>query len=502
MPLVFFLIVAMFPSCQRGKGNTNKDLTLDAFSGMETHLYNIDYHAIRKSLAALSAHDTGKFAADKRTRQYYRDGRPLLWVDYHGAGREADTLLRYLRETLYAGTDTGIFRLNTIRNDMTKLRQLDFDGGEGINDVIARLEYNLTRAFLRYAATQRFGFVNPGRLLNHLEVKDSGGGKTIYHHLYDIPVQRADDGFYARAFSALAHDSVEAFLEYVQPANPLYIPLTEKLRTAATGAEREKIICNIERCRWRQSTFPPACGKYVTVNIPAFALYAVDGDSTLPMKVICGSKKAKTPLLTSSIARMDVNPKWIVPPSIAKGYVHDTAYMRREHMYILDKERGRVDYHEASMDKVARHEQYLIQEGGAWNSLGRIIFRFPNNFSVYLHDTSSPRLFARRVRAMSHGCVRVEKPLALASFLLGAEDKKTAERIEYSMTIDPNDPDAAGKDKAEATKAIASVSVKPEVPLFINYYTCYPDSSGELKEYDDIYGYDEAIINELRPYIK
>ena len=201
---------------------------------------------------------------------------------------------------------------------------------------------------------------------------------------------------------------------------------------------------------------------------------------------------------------MDINPVWIVPQSIAKGIVYKHGYLRKEHMYILDKKEGKLDVEYASYDKIMSGQQHIVQEGGAGNSLGRIIFRFPNNHAVYLHDTSSPWLFSREHRAVSHGCVRVQKPFELAVFLLGKKDEDVIEKIRYSMTADVNnydENDGVDKSQIDRDKLIHHLDVSPEVPLFITYYTLYPDVAGNLVEYKDVYGYDKALYNELKEYV-
>lgn len=241
--------------------------------------------------------------------------------------------------------------------------------------------------------------------------------------------------------------------------------------------------------------------KHVQVNIPSYNLRAVDGDSVLSMRVCCGAKKTKTPLLSSSLMRMDVNPQWIVPKSIAVGYVGRTGYMHSQGMFVYDKKLGKLPPEEASYTKISQGEQYIVQSGGAKNSLGRIIFRFENNFSVFLHDTSAPWLFQSAVRAVSHGCVRVERPYDLAVFMLSDKNSSVAEKIKYTMSVDM-DGDSGGKPKPDRKKMVCNVRIDPQIPLFITYYTMYYGSGGGLVSYEDVYGFDDVTAERLRPYIR
>ena len=243
--------------------------------------------------------------------------------------------------------------------------------------------------------------------------------------------------------------------------------------------------------------------KYVEVNIPSFLLRAINNNDILTMRVGCGTTQYKTPLLTSKITRMDINPQWIIPKSISKGYVGNHQYMHKMGMFVYDKKLGKLPPEEASYNKVMNGEQYIIQAGGPKNSLGRIIFRFNNNFSVFLHDTSSPWLFQRTNRAVSHGCIRVEKPYELALFLLNERNEKLQEKLEYSMTVElVNDNDSLRKSKIDRSRMINSVSVNPSIPLFVTYYTKYWDENGRLADYQDIYGYDEVLYNKLKPFVE
>ena len=133
---------------------------------------------------------------------------------------------------------------------------------------------------------------------------------------------------------------------------------------------------------------------------------------------------------------------------------------------------------------------FAEQEEG--NALGRIIFRFDNNFSVFLHDTNSKGVFGREDRGVSHGCVRIEKPYDFAVFLLADKNKKLKEKIYYSMTADS---------LANKKLVVSNVKVNPQVPLFITYYTLYPFAGGRIAEYSDVYGFDAVIFDMLRKYL-
>jgi len=148
----------------------------------------------------------------------------------------------------------------------------------------------------------------------------------------------------------------------------------------------------------------------------------------------------------------------------------------------------------------------VAQEGGAGNSLGRIIFRFPNNFSVFLHDTSSPGAFGRDNRGVSHGCVRVQRPFDLAVFMMEKDsDEWLLDKLRISMGMKP-ETDRGRElldelDPGEPTpKLVRYQQVSPRVPIIITYYTIFRAPDGTLQYYPDVYGYDKAIGEAMKTY--
>lgn len=301
-------------------------------------------------------------------------------------------------------------------------------------------------------------------------------------------------------------------MKAVQPVSPLYARLLKRLHQVDVGRyEKAKILCNIERCRWRLKDYPQRYKKYVLVNIPSFKLCAVDGDSVLEMRVGCGTFETKTPLLYSQIKRMDINPQWIIPRSIVKKsiikHVGDKNYFESRGYLIKNIHTGEeIDLDKASLGMLENREFAVIQRGGKGNSLGRIVFRFDNDFSVYLHDTPSRDFFSREDRGVSHGCIRVQKPFELAKFILGNANDELIRKIAYSIQADISiHRDDKNKslpiDTLNRKLLIRTCYVMPKVPLFIIYFTIYPDKNGVLTFYDDVYGYDQVIYRQLKNYM-
>ena len=303
------------------------------------------------------------------------------------------------------------------------------------------------------------------------------------------------------------------FMKASKPEGQLYNTLLEKLHTTRSAAERMRIMVNMERCRWNVADKPGKHSKYVLLNIPSQELDAIDGDEHLNMRVVCGSMKTKTPLLNSYIERIDINPQWIIPKSIVKKSVArhagNAGYFETRRYFIRERKTGKIVNPAVATPQMLTSNDYLvIQKGGKGNALGRIIFRFKNNFSVYLHDTSNPTLFSSSDRLASHGCVRVQRPYDLAAFLIGSNDNKLLEKIRYSISVDMpdgnNDTNNDGEkteDRVDKSMLVRSAKVSPAVPLYITYFTLYKSAKGSLLSYPDIYGYDSVISEALKRYM-
>lgn len=260
---------------------------------------------------------------------------------------------------------------------------------------------------------------------------------------------------------------------------------------------------NMERLRWKP--VPEKNGRYVTVNVAACLLRAVDltADILLEMKVCCGTPHNKTPLLASQVQYLELNPYWHVPQSIVRkeiipSYRRDTTYFTRRRMKIYDREGNQVDPRSLLDPPSGISPAYHVrQENKGGNSLGRIIFRFPNTFSVYLHDTPSKRAFLRDNRAISHGCVRVEQPLDFAFFLLGKKDDVTADRIRNAAGLPARTPEGKKVVNQAGYKELKYHYLKRTVPIFLDYYTVYLSKEGKLVYCEDIYRYDARLLKAL-----
>lgn len=250
----------------------------------------------------------------------------------------------------------------------------------------------------------------------------------------------------------------------------------------------------LERWRWMPPAFPQPP---VVVNIPEFRLRAFEPEQKvgLAMNVVVGkAAPTQTPVFTDDIKYIVLRPYWYVPSSIVRSSV--IPGINRGGRNYLAKENFEITGAPSSAstaDLVAglRSGKYgARQKPGPKNSLGLIKFIFPNSNNVYLHSTPAVQLFSQSRRDFSHGCIRLERPAELASFLLRNQDggKWTTEAVQKAMDLGPDN---------------RQVNLATEVPVLILYVTAVPDEDGTVHFFDDIYGHDkklDAVLAKGPPY--
>lgn len=494
-------------SCQSGK----QEVSEDALSTFGPYVYALDTLQLTQNLAQVLKADTSRWAADKTVRKYYQDKDHFeetpLWFTRMGVSSEADSLLSYLRrEAPRNGLDTMAFFVPQIADDLSIVRSLAFDSlGVSINEVLPRLDYHLSKAYVRYTAGQHFGFARPDRLLNRLNMKADSSG---YAHLFDYEVKAPD---YEEVMHKLLSDDRHDYLLASQPTSHVYKSLQFRLEASTNADERRKLALNMERSRW-QVNQPEPQDRMVIVNLPAQQLWATSPDSVLNMRICCGATTTKTPLLISQISHVQVNPEWVIPFNIVKTDVArhggDSAYFARNRYDIIDRTTNdTLNPVHVSSDQLLSGRLRVSQKGGAGNSLGRIVFRFQNNFSVYLHDTNNHAAFKRERRLLSHGCIRVEYPFELARFLMPDMDERTLDQLRVSMDIEPETDEykeylEEHAEDPQPHRLISYRKVSPAVPVYLIYYTAYPNpETGAIELWPDYYGYDAAISREIGQFL-
>jgi len=239
-------------------------------------------------------------------------------------------------------------------------------------------------------------------------------------------------------------------------------------------ARIRQIRLNLERWRW----LPRDLGaRHIIVNIPAYRLEVWENGSVqLAMRVVVGKKDTPTPIFNDTMTHLVFSPYWNVPPDIAKNetlpaILTDIAFLDRNNMEIVDESGDPVD--PRTIDPTEPEKYRFRQRPGRENSLGLVKFMFPNQYHVYLHDTPAESLFTRATRSFSHGCVRLDQPVALAEYVLRDQPEWTPERIRAAMH--------AGEERL--------VKLRGPVPVYLGYWTAAVTPEG-VQFLDDVYGID------------
>lgn len=260
---------------------------------------------------------------------------------------------------------------------------------------------------------------------------------------------------------------------------------TRSALNVPVGQRIRQILVNMERLRWS----PDMLGDpHVEVNIAGFELTAVrGGKAVLRMPVIVGKAYRESPVFSDRISYLVLNPDWTVPRVIATEDI--LPKIRQSPSYLYDNgfqvfaadgtqiDPGTIDWKGLG---VKNFPYRLVQAPGSRNALGTIKFMFPNRFSVYLHDTPSRELFAKEVRTLSSGCIRVERPVELAQFVLNSGDWG-ADAVRREIET--------GKTR--------NVRIASPVPVHLSYKTAWVDSDGAAQFRDDIYGRDDTLAAAL-----
>jgi len=222
---------------------------------------------------------------------------------------------------------------------------------------------------------------------------------------------------------------------------------------------RARIEANMEMWRWE----PRDLGAdRIEINIPDYTLRLYRNDRTEDeMRVIVGKPDTATPVFSNKVRYLLINPIWRVPQSI----------VQKEMLPKAGGDLSNLEGHGFKV-KMIGGQVFVEQPPGEANALGRLLFMFPNEHAVYLHDTPLHGLFSTDRRAYSHGCVRVEAPLRLASEVMGGDEKGWSESKVESL-FGPNE---------------RWVFLPQPLPIHIEYFTTFVDDDDVLAERDDIYG--------------
>lgn len=308
------------------------------------------------------------------------------------------------------------------------------------------------------AATERFNKLSSDLALGHVRGKD-----RIDWHVDDSDLDPVRQRQLLDA--ALRDNQLGLILNGLLPTHPQYGALKNALALALSAptvdaSKVNKIRLNMDRWRW----LPRDLGaKYIIVNVPAFhATLVENGVTRWKHRAIAGAIRTPTPQLSVLATGVILNPWWEVPPSISREVAGKAGYVA------LKGTDGKV--------------QRWRQPPGPTNALGQLKFVMYNPYNIYLHDTNARSRFNSQIRALSHGCVRTEHVLDLATELLGDDNGEWTEtKIQETLA---------------AKKTVQANFVKP-VPVHIVYFSVAALTDGTIVKYSDLYNRDAKVIAAL-----
>lgn len=328
---------------------------------------------------------------------------------------------------------------------------------------------NKTDIVIKEAADQQL----TGLVLNYIKSLQEG----IVKFDYDEVSAPRDSVYVSQLLDSDESESVSDMIARLECKDPDYVVYKQFLNDSITPNDTLKYKTVLLAMNYRKYLSLNGQSEYIVANIPATEVeYYVKGKSKLKMRSVAGKKKNPTPTIASYITDIVTFPFWNVPFSIASKELlpkvqKDETYLERNNFEVVDAKGNVVDDYDLNWDKYTeKNFPYFFREStGPNNSLGILKFNLKNPFSIFLHDTNSKKGFAKDSRFLSHGCIRLEKPVELADLLTDGK-------------IDTTLLKTGGKDTESKI-----IELEKKVPVFIIYLPVKVDS-GKVVFLKDVYG--------------
>ena len=397
-----------------------------------------------------------------------------LWIDKEGLTDRARAAALEISKAADWGFDPDDFALP--QSDFTA------DGRLTARDLVD-LEMKMSLAILKYVRYARGGRMDPTDLSLDIDRKP--------------PLLPAADVLKG----ALEADDIAQYMRDQHPKHDQFVKLRDaylkvrdeerdlsensddgrvsrrNLRKTTELAQR--LLYNMEMWRW----MPRELGDfYVQANIPEYRIRVIDDGRIIHSeRIVVGKVKNKTPMFSDELEYLEFRPNWGVPnsikvkeimPKIIRGKDIESQGLRIQ-LNGRDIDSSRIDWSRADI-----RNYHVYQPPGRRNALGLVKFMFPNKHAVYFHDTPSKYLFKKKVRAYSHGCMRVRDPMKMAAVLLGHDKGWGRERVDRIV--------ASGIDNNR-------IQLGQKYPVHVTYFTARANQDGEIELTDDLYGHEKLI---------
>lgn len=388
-----------------------------------------------------------------------------LWATPKGLTPKAQSALAEMNRADDWGLD---------HRDFAVTAEVPAGAGDLTPAAVARAESEVAFALLKYGR-----YARGGRIINPTEQLSS---------YLDRRPQLLKPAALLEGLAAA--DDVAAYLRGLHPQHPQFEKLRQKfldLRASKPGSkkalEARKVLANMEQWRWMPADLGAA---YIWNNTPEFMQrFVVDGKVVRFERIVTGETGKQTPVFTRPLRRLTFKPTWIVPdsikvnelwPSLLKG----GRLMQEWALVVTTKDGKPLDWRKMDWTKTDIREFDVIQPNGPKSVMGKFKFSFPNQHTVFMHDTL-PRdkyMFNTAQRTYSHGCIRVRNPMELAELILQVEKGWDAQKAREEYDAAPNNH---------------TIELDRRVMVHMTYFTAMVDDDGALRTFRDVYGHEKRI---------
>ena len=425
--------------------------------------------AVRLKLAAEpTAEDEHDRDDQKALVEFYanRHGEGL-WVTASGLKPEAKALAGEIANAGSYALDVSRFKVPTLAEGALTVTD---------TDSLAEAEIEYSEAALLYARDARGGRIpDPAQqLTTNLDRRPQWiDPKTVIAGL------------------AATHEP-DAYLRSLEPQHPqfeklrqIYVTMLPKDGKGRLSPAAKRIRANMEEWRWMWLNMGDF---YVLNNIPEFMQYVYkDGKIIRSEKIVAGLVDKQTTIFSRPLKYVVLRPAWRVPESIMvnelwPNLIRGGGMMRQYGLQIQTKDGRNVDYRQIDWGTTDIRNFQVMQPPGRKSVLGHVKFSFPSQHTIFMHDTPDKWMFKPARRTLSHGCLRVWKPMELAKMIL-KEDKGW---------------DAAKVDELDRSGPLNNeIPITKEIPIHIVYFTAWVTDDGKLKTFPDVYGHEKRITQAL-----
>ncbi len=432
---------------------------------------------IKKKKSAVSSSKSGKAPVQtisKALAAYYgAKASSPIWVSKEGL---KDRSLFVLAE--FENADDYGLRNQDFRAPQKLLTSLEKKDQKLTDGQLARLEITISKTALRYIRYARGGRINPKRLSRF-----QGRG----------PVQPN----YIKALNTFSTTTslAEQLLSY-HPKHKQFEALRQKLILLHEGSQkssgkkrdklRARLLVNMERWRWMPEKMQGDNNIFVWANVPELRVRIIrKGKQVFTERAIVGQVRKQSPMFSDKIEWIEFNPTWFIPNSIKVADILPSLrrkgrVVKKYHLKINCGKHG-TNWRTIDWKKVDIRSCSVIQPTGGKSVLGKLKFKFPNKYAVYMHDTLTPGLFNRKHRILSHGCIRVRNPRRMAEVLLANDKGMSATRVGTLL----------------ARGGLHTEHLKRSIPVHITYFSTRVQEDGSLKHFPDYYGHDKRLAKAL-----